>query len=471
MSKRKECPPAPGPLERYAQQFDALFRRLNQREAFRRYLTGLLLPSERNKTLTALVNSEPTRGAQRPQVQRLQWFLSEARWEADALNDRRLALLRSESRTAPHGGGVLVIDETGDRKAGHQTAHVGRQYLANLGKVENGVVSVSALWADAQLYTPLLLKPYTSAHWFARGKQDPAFRTKPQLALELVTEAMNREIPFRAVVADAFYGENETFISGLQAREVGYVVALKPSHSWWHAPGTVGSVFEVAQTGGWVSPEQPGEWMAVERAFRDGHRERWWVLEGRSGPYGPAHTARLVIATIDPATLPELSTWHLKTNLPHPEASPTRTLPAATLSELVALYGLRVWVEQSYKQIQHSLGWADYQVRRDTAIYRHWQLVFCAFSFCWWVQAQTPDQVAAAHDYPLPGDEHLQPALSPSETPVQQPRQRKKHSPPASDRSDSALLAGSPAHRPRLARTLANGATILERLVTPPTAR
>jgi hypothetical protein len=43
-----------------------------------------------------------------------------------------------------------------------------------------------------------------------------------------------------------------------------------------------------------------------------------------------------------------------------------------------------MWVEQSYKQVKHALGWSQYQVRSDIAIRRHWQLVCCAFSFCWW---------------------------------------------------------------------------------------
>jgi hypothetical protein len=50
----------------------------------------------------------------------------------------------------------------------------------------------------------------------------------------------------------------------------------------------------------------------------------------------------------------------------------------------VRLYTLRGWVEQSYKQIKQSLGWSQYQVRKDMAIRRHWQLVCCAFTFCWW---------------------------------------------------------------------------------------
>jgi hypothetical protein len=50
---------------------------------------------------------------------------------------------------------------------------------------------------------------------------------------------------------------------------------------------------------------------------------------------------------------------------------------------VVRLYGLRNWVEQGYKQVKGELGWADFQVRSDRAIRRHWQLVCCAFSFCW----------------------------------------------------------------------------------------
>lgn len=49
---------APGPLEGYAARFDELFGTRAQREGFRRYLEGLLLPFERNKTLTALANTE-----------------------------------------------------------------------------------------------------------------------------------------------------------------------------------------------------------------------------------------------------------------------------------------------------------------------------------------------------------------------------------------------------------------------------
>src|SRR6202035_2519467 len=91
-------------------------------------------------------------------------------------------------------------------------------------------------------------------------------------------------------------------------------------------------------------------------------------------------------ATTDPETLPDASTWYLVTNLPAPteRPAPPHAFAQASLEEVVRLYGLRMWVEQSYKQVKHALGWSQYQVRSDTAIRRHWQLVWCAFSFCWY---------------------------------------------------------------------------------------
>ena len=65
----------------------------------------------------------------------------------------------------------------------------------------------------------------------------------------------------------------------------------------------------------------------------------------------------------------------LATNLPLP------------LTEIVRLYGLRNWVEQGYEQIKDELGWADFMVRSDRVIRRHWTLVCCAFAFCWWNEA------------------------------------------------------------------------------------
>src|SRR6186713_950228 len=90
MTKRLPCPPAPGPLEAYAERFDDGFGTLAQRRGFREYVQGLLLPRDRHKTLTGLVGVEPVVGAQAASAQRLQFFVSESTWDAEAMNRRRL---------------------------------------------------------------------------------------------------------------------------------------------------------------------------------------------------------------------------------------------------------------------------------------------------------------------------------------------------------------------------------------------
>src|SRR4051812_25100107 len=396
MTKRSPVSPAPGPLEDYVTRFDDLFHARAQRDGFRRYLEGLLLPAERNKTLTALANTEPVTGAQRREAQSLQWFISESGWDPMEVNEHRLELLFEQRTTAPSQKGALVIDEHGDRKWGKHTAHVGRQWLANIGKTDNGVVSVTSLWADERVYYPVDFEPYTPSHHFGAGKNDQKFRTKLKIASELVELAVHRSIPFAAVGADSFYGEDEGFKRSLSELGAGYVLALKPSHAWWHKEDEIGSPCEAALGAGegWGDERHPGDWVKVRRSFRDGYEETWWALEVDVGPYGPEKDRRAVVATTDPERLPEKKTWYLTSNLPHPgskRATESELLLApADLEEIVRLYGLRMWVEQSYKQVKHVLGWSQYQVRSDVAIRRHWQLVCLAFSFCWWAYGRLP---------------------------------------------------------------------------------
>jgi DDE superfamily endonuclease len=398
MTTRRPCPPAPGPLEAYAARFDALFSSLAQRRGVRDYLQGLLLPRDRNKTLTGLAGAEPISGAQHREVQRLQWFLSESAWDHEQVNERRVQLLCEDPATAPHDGGALVIDDTGDRKDGTATAHVARQYLGSVGKIDNGIVAVTSLWADERCYWPVHAVPYTPASRLPAGERDPGFRTKPQLAIALVQAAQQAGIRFQAVVADCFYGDNPGFTDALTAAKVPFVLALKPRRGTWAPAEAAHTPVEAAGELGWHGPNKPGRWRRVTRSFRDGHAETWWAADAQLGGWGPDRPLRLVVATTDPASLPGHSTWYLLTNLPRPRSGRAQQ---ADLADIVRLYGLRNWVEQGYKQVKGELGWADFQVRSDRAIRRHWTLVCCAFSFCWqaFLAEQPPapqSQVAAS---------------------------------------------------------------------------
>jgi Transposase DDE domain len=87
--------------------------------------------------------------------------------------------------------------------------------------------------------------------------------------------------------------------------------------------------------------------------------------------YGPTGPVRLVAATLDPSKLDPDNTWYLATPLSLKEASP---------EQVYELYRLRDWIEQYYKPAKHELGWADYQMRPEQAIVRHWHLVMLAFT-------------------------------------------------------------------------------------------
>jgi len=386
MTARLTVGPAPAPLEAFADEFDPLFSTFAQRRSFRDYLLGLLLPRDRNKTLTALAGAEPITQAQEAPVQRLQFFLSEASWKVESITQRRLELLLSNPATRPHDGGVLVLDETGIKKDGIKTDHVARQYLGSLGKVDNGIVAVSSLFADERFYYPLHVAPYTPAERLRKGKKDQAFRTKPQIAMQLVDAALSLGVAFRAVVGDCLYGESEHLEGALFSAGIPYVLALRPSKGHWAPIEEPHTPKEAAQSLRWGGPATPGAWKPVVRRFRDGRTEGWWAAELTFAHYGPEQPTRLVVATTDPALLPAKSTWYLLTNLPAPGSSPAEDWPVAPadLAEVVRLYSLRNWVEQSYKQAKHQLGWGDFQVRRSRAIQRHWELVSCAFCFCWW---------------------------------------------------------------------------------------
>jgi hypothetical protein len=93
------------------------------------------------------------------------------------------------------------------------------------------------------------------------------------------------------------------------------------------------------------------------------------------------------------------STWR-EADSPH---------PAAGLAEIVRIYGIRHWIEQSYKQVKDQLGWADFQVRSGIAIRRHQALVNCAFSFCWdaWFADHPPQDRAAPRPGPGRGERGL----------------------------------------------------------------
>jgi len=379
----------PEPLDAYCQQLDSTFSRPTQRDNLRTYLRGLLLGVERNKTTTGLALTEPGRhGSKHKAAQRLQWFLTESSWNPDDLHHARLAIMRSLRATKPDAHAILVINETSDRKFGAHTAHVGRQYLNSIGKVDSGVVSVHVLYAREHAYFPLLLRPFTPASHFERKTSDPAYRTKPQLAIEMI-EAVKADWPFRAVVVEDSYGQSDVFQHHLTLHRIPFVMPVGASYTWWHPDGQQGSAEELARNA------EPDAWQPLRHASAGANQAARWVAEVESVPFGPTTGLRLVVVTTDPVQLPATTTDYLISNLrwgDEDHASSHVPSPPATPHEIALLDARRAVIEEAYQDVRQHLGWAHYQVRSDVAMRRHWALVCAAFCFLWWYAARQDGQ-------------------------------------------------------------------------------
>src|SRR5699024_4455071 len=169
--------------------------------------------------------------------------LRKAVWDADVVRDdvRDLAVQHLGDRQA-----VLVLDETGDLKKGRHTVGVQRQYTGTAGRIENAQVAVFATYAteaghtliDRELYLPRCWADDLDRRQAAGVPEDVEFATKPQLAAQMITRAVQAEVPVRWVAADEVYGGNTTLRRQLETQQLGYVLAVSCDHRVRTSAGT-----------------------------------------------------------------------------------------------------------------------------------------------------------------------------------------------------------------------------------------
>jgi SRSO17 transposase len=333
-------------VDEYCQQYRDLFEDVRSYEYFKELHIGLIseLPRKSLPAIAKIVGEKDS--------QDLHHFIASGDWNVERLRERRLALLQ---QALGERAFVLCIDETGDKKKGDTTDYAARQYIGNLGKTENGVVSVNAYGVLDNITFPLLFRIFKPEK---RLKAEEIYKSKPELAIELIHELRARGFAFDLVLADRLYGESSAFITALLNMKLQFVVAIRDNHAVWGPKGT---------------RQRQTRWRPFQRIFSDGKEQTRYIAETIFGKRG---ILRYFWLTTDPVTLPKDTTYLVMTNL----AGQLR-------HSLGNAYGLRTWIEYGFKHSKNELGWADYRLTDYPAIERWWELVFSAYLM---VSLQTP---------------------------------------------------------------------------------
>jgi SRSO17 transposase len=397
--------PAPLPeLATYLTPFAPLFRRSTSRASVERYLTGLLtdLPRKNCDTIAAAVAGTST--------ERLQHLLTDATWDAQTLDQHRVQTLVAQS--PPQG--ILLLDDTGLPKQGRASVGVARQYSGTLGKVANCQVVVSAHYvADeptsrAPVHWPVTAQLYLPEAWatdLARRAKvhvptTVPFQTKPELALALVDQARAWGVPFAWVVADAGYGDNPTFLHGLDDRHVAYVVGISSTFGV-RLPAEVHAAALVQparpRRRGQPKKPRPAPLYTAQAVLETLAEDRWQTITWREHEDTVLRKQFVAVRVHWATGGAQFSTSHhrvctgaegwLLGERPVPGDSGDRkwyfsTLPADTpLQRLVEVAHSRWPIEQFYEDAKGECGLDHYQGRRWDGLHRHLALVMLAYSF------------------------------------------------------------------------------------------
>ena len=226
-------------FEAFSERFTPLLvddkRTESRRERAKAYLRGLLLDAESTKTAEAIalkVHGDPS------QVRMTQVFLGQSAW---ADEPPREELVRWVDQELGSEGGTLIVDESGIPKCGDKSVGVARQYCGATGKIDNCQVAVYLAYAspgghtllDERLYLPEDEWASDAARRKEAGvPEDVVFRTKPELALELIRR-VGPKIRHGWVTFDEGYGKDPEFLSGLEEMGKRYIGEVAKSCRGW----------------------------------------------------------------------------------------------------------------------------------------------------------------------------------------------------------------------------------------------
>lgn len=372
-------------------RFAGCFGRAENRVWARKYLTGLMMTKDRRNCWNLAEELQLTP----KELKSIQRFLYTKTWNHKTAIEH-LAPLVDECIGVDDG--VLIVDESGVRKWGKKSVGVGRQYLGCIGKRDNGQVGVYLTYTSEIGRAFLDTRLYILQDWFQDRKrcreagipESVVFRTKPELAGEMVRAAMGRGIRARWLTADELYGQNTTFLDEVDAFDLWYVVEVPKSTEVWTSCPKVEVPRPRGGRGGprkkpRLSADSPHSERvdAIEKTLDAGDWKRITVGEGTKGILTYEFAFRRVFSKR--SALPGPDCWLMFRRSLEQEPEVKYFLSNAPIlidqEELAIVGSIRWTVESCIKEAKGQTGLDEYEARCWNSWHHHTVLSLLAHAF------------------------------------------------------------------------------------------
>lgn len=381
-------------LKGFHEVFSDCFHRSESRGHFYRYMVGQFSELERKSIEPIALNVED--GNVRP----MQRFISDAEWDDDKILDKYHSLVNEDMGI---DDGVLIFDESGFVKKGNDSIGVSRQYCGSIGKVENSQVGVFAAYASPHGYALLDKRLFIPEKWFlddykirrekCKLPENMEFRTKPQLAVEMLNNIVEEEIiPFKYVLADSLYGTSPEFIEAVESLiGITYFVQVpEDTRCWLKRPVTREKKYKYkeeirSKTVLEKTEKKPITVSTLATNINDYFWYRRKVSEGTKGPIEYEFTKRQIILSNN--DLPQKTVWLIIRRTIEDEPIYKYFLSNAPINSRLSLFvwlsGIRWAIEQCFEETKSELGMDHYEVRKYAGWHHHMLTSMLAHFFLW----------------------------------------------------------------------------------------
>lgn len=391
-------------LAAYADHFRSAFPRKDQAPWAHRYLQGLLSDHPRKSI-------EPMALAHGFPIRSLQAFIADSPWRTAPILQQHQQLV---AQTLGEDDAVLLVDESGMPKQGQHSAGVAPQYCGALGKVANCQVGVYVAYASRNGYTLLSGQLFMPEGWFADDHAalrdevglpaELTFKTKPELAVELIGAIVERKVlSARWVAADALYGDSPAFRDAMADLGLWYFTEITCSTLIWRRHP---AVLIPPWSGRGRKPAKQRLKTPTNRAYRVDEllwrlpKTAWvrgTIKEGSKGPI--VCDFAFVRVSECRQGLPGPRLWLIiRRNVADPSEvkfSFSNAPEQIASLELVRMSGMRWPVELSFEEGKTELGMDQYETRSWLGWHHHMSLVMLAHHFLVWVRVRWADRAAA----------------------------------------------------------------------------